>query len=273
LYADGNPINRIDPSGLCALVGATDCERFVAEVQLIIETVKRERNCDPILRIISEPAAVVDLLAYYYSGMPITGGGLYLSWFRFDSFFRGGNVPDRWAVPDWLEKPGYPDHDWDHPVDKRDSQLGQEMRQSYGFRRPYFDNTHHYFGYLKLAYYYGGAIASAWNWSEEKPTLEAIKQDWQTHIGTPLEQDYEQRYAWYYRESIYDLYIVQEAVRVAFATKWIFEDNIDFLPQFLQERWCAKDEADVWSLEKDVDMLYFNFPQEYWPPQKYWPGG
>lgn len=194
------------------------------------------------------------------------------SWFRFDTFFQQG-TPDRWAVPDWEENPDYPDFEWDHPIDVFDSPLGQEMRQGYGFRRPYFDNTHHYFGYLKMAYYYGGNTANIVNKQREIPTLQAVKSLWQSNMGTPEEQAHEQRYAWYYREAVYDLYIVHEAAAVAFATKWLFNDNIDFLPQLLYEKWCAEDEAEVWSLEKDVDMLYFDFSQKYWPPEKYWPGG
>jgi RHS repeat-associated protein len=270
LYATANPVRFLDPSGLCAEGSrSTDCERFVAEVQLMIDTVKRGWGCNT-LKLLSDANVIVDFLAYYYSGIPATGAGLYLSWLRFDSFFRQG-TPDRWAVPDWEEAIGFPDFEWNHPINELDSPLGQEMRHGYGFRRPYFDNTHHYFGYLKLAYYYGTSVANVVNLEREKPTLDSVRRLWQSFVGTPDEQAHEQRYAWYYREAIYDLYIVHEATAAAFAAKWLFNDDISFLPQLLYERWCASDDADVWALEGDVDKYYFDLPQRYWPPRKYWP--
>ena len=271
-YALANPINMVDPTGLCAESSdTTGCEKLVEEVQQIINVVKSEWNCNPARYLVSDTSIVVDFLAYYYSGLPVTGAGLYMSWLRFDSFFQQG-VPDRHAVPDWEEAPGFPDFEWDHPVNVEDSVLGQQMRQSYGFKRPYFDNTHHYFGYLKLAYYYGPFVANTVNFERELPTLDAVKQEWQSNLGTSKEQAHEQRYAWYYREAVHDLYIVYEATAVAFAIKWLFNDDISFLPQLLLERWCANSESDVWALQNDIDGYYFDFPQEYWPPRKYWPG-
>ena len=76
-------------------------------------------------------------------------------------------------------------------------------------------------------------------------------------------------YAWMYRESVYDLYIVDEAAKLAFAVSLF---GVDVIPNCIESKWCASSEADVWSLESNVDGFYFNYPKKYWPDEQYWPG-
>jgi RHS repeat-associated protein len=48
-YALGNPTNWLDPSGLCAVTGTTDCEKFVSEIRCMIEGVREAQKCRPIV--------------------------------------------------------------------------------------------------------------------------------------------------------------------------------------------------------------------------------
>ncbi len=138
------------------------------------------------------------------------------------------------------------------------------MRQSYGFKRPYFEQTHHYFAFLKFAYHVGGPPIK---WMHKEREIKDQLQDAIDHWEED-NPDYPQYYAWIYRESVYDLYIVDEAVNLACAIA-IF--GVDVIPDYLESKWCASGGADVWSLESEVDQLYFEFPEEYWPDEQYWP--
>ena len=266
-YVLGNPVNGADPSGLCVLTGITDCQRFVSEVRCLIEGVREARKCNSWLRAVSEEALVLDLLAWYYSGIPFTWNGLYLGWIPQPTVFRPGD-PDRWPVPSWEGSRGF---EWNHPINEPETPLGRKMRSQYGFRRPYFNQTHHYFAFLKFAYHIGGPIVQWWHKEREirdqlQPALD--------HIPVLRERGEDlvvikKWYAWIYRESVYDLYIVDEAAQLALLIAFF---GIDLIPSCIETRWCARSETDVWSLENDVDRFYFEFPRKYWPAEEYWPG-
>jgi RHS repeat-associated protein len=270
LYVVGNPIRYVDPAGLCAIVGATDCEKLVSEIRCMIEGLREARECNAWLELYNEEALILDLLAWHYSGIPFTWQGWYLGWVPRHTVFIPGVDRDRWEVPRWDQQED-PRFTWDHPVNRPDSDLGQAMRQNYGFKRPYFENTHHYFAFLKFAYHIGGVPVE---WVHRRDEIEDNLQDAINHIPE-LEQRGEPRsrikewYAWRYRESVYDLYIVREAVQLAWT---IAICGVDVIPGHIESKWCADSEADVWSLESQVDQFYFEFPREYWPDEEYWPG-
>jgi RHS repeat-associated protein len=261
LYADGNPVNRIDPSGLCAVAGTTDCQRFVSEVRCLIEGLRDARECNGWLRIDREENQVLDLLAWYYSGIPFNG--LALGWFPRETVFTPGD-PDRWAVPAW-DQQETPEFTWRHPINRPGSDQGNAMRSDYGFKRPCFQQTHHYFAFLKMAYHWGGPAVE---WLHE--SLEVSRQLQPAIDAWELDNpNYPEYYAWVYRESVYDLYIVHEAAQLAFMITFSGV-GVDAIPVVL-ETWCADSEADVWSLERQVDQFYFRFPEKYWPDERYWP--
>jgi len=266
-YVRGNPINLVDPAGLCAIVGATDCEKFASEIRCMIEELRDARECHSWLKFDSEEAQVLDLLAWYYSGIPLNG--LALGWWPRQTVLRRGDL-DRWTVPRWNQQER-PEFSWDHPINQPETELGQTMRQSYGFRRPYFEQTHHYFAFLKFAYHLGGPPVESVHWVLEirdhlQPALDHIPELEQR--GEPP-SNIREWYAWIYRESVYDLYIVDEAVQLAFAISLF---GVDVIPDCIESKWCANSEADVWSLENDVDRFYFSYPKKYWPDEQYWPG-
>jgi RHS repeat-associated protein len=267
LYADGDPFNRVDPTGLCAIVGATDCERFVSEVRCLIGGLRDARECHGWLKLIPEKWLVLDLLAQYYSGIPsnvsFVGGELWMPFVPQGTTFQPGD-PDRWKVPDWDQSPGF---EWDHPINQSESDLGRDMRQAYGFRRPYFAQTHHYFAFLKFAYFLPDAVVESEHKQREiEDQLIPALRLWQEHTDNPR---YAARYAWVYRESVYDLYIVHEAIELARA---VGKGGVDAIPKHFEASWCAIVEGDVWSLENQVDQFYFDFPKEFWPSEQHWPG-
>jgi RHS repeat-associated protein len=277
LYSLDDPLNHSDPSGLFPIPPVrpphpipcvTDCHMFVVEVRSLIEGLRSERKCSRFVRLLTkEEDLVLDLLAWYYSGIPFTWHGLYLPSVPQESQFTQG-VPDHWTVPAW-DQQETPEFSWDHPINQRESDLGQTMRQSYGFKRPYFEQTHHYFAFLKLAYHLGGPAVE---WRHKQLEIDRQLRPALDHVPE-LEQRGESPstinkwYAWIYRESVYDLFIVDEAINLARAVDLI---GVDVIPTFLQS-WCANNEADVWSFEDEVDQFYFDFPEEYWPDEQYWP--
>jgi len=273
-YSLGNPTNFVDPSGLCAVTGATDCQKFVSEIRCMIEGVRETRECRPLVgALVSEEAMVLDLLAWYYSGIPFTFLGLYLPWVPQETVNQPGD-PDRWPVPKWYEQENPNAFEWNHPINQPGSDVGYAMRWAnggYGFKRPYYNNTHHYFAFLKYAYYGPGPAVRYLHKQREiqdqvQPALDIIPAQEQAGESP---SDIEQRYAWMYREAVYDLYIVDEAIELAWD---VLMTGVDAIPNHIESKWCASTEAEVWSLESQVDQYYFEFPEEYWPDEEYWPG-
>ena len=269
LYALANPIIQVDPTGLCAISGSSDCEKFVSEIRYAIEEIKEAQKCSTLVKAIGEVDLVLDFLAWHYSGIPFTWKGLYMGWLPQQSDFEPGD-PDRWTVPEW-DQQNVPSFSWDHPVNRVNSPLGQSMRHNYGFRRPYFEQTHHYFAFLKFVKHIGGPVVE---WMHKKREITDQLQPALDHIPE-LEQRHEPQsnirewYAWTYRESVYDLYIVNEAVKLA---REVVVLGVDRIPNYIEDKWCAESEADVWSLESEVEKFYFAFPKKYWPDEQYWPG-
>lgn len=252
---------------------STDCQQFIEEVKQIIQTVKSERRNNWLVGLcVDDTTLSLDMLAAYYSGMPFTWNGIYTVGIPQESDFDQfefpempvGEVRDQWRVPDWSENPRY---DWDHPINDPDSPLGQTMRATYGFRRPFFEQTHHYFAFLKIAFNIGLNTANYVNYEREIQdqlqgaliTREQLKKDKNPNADA--------FYAWVYREAVYDVFLVR---RASFDAYWLYRRGIDELPRRL-EYWCAENEQDVWSVEEDVDRYYFDFPKEYWPDPQYWP--
>ena len=51
VYVLNNPVNYTDPSGLCAIAGTTDCEKFIAEIRGMIEGLQRgARTVSPLAK-------------------------------------------------------------------------------------------------------------------------------------------------------------------------------------------------------------------------------
>lgn len=282
-YVHNNPVNYTDPTGKivddgentgggCSHANNSSCEQFVIEVRNIIEKLKQERECDPLLKLIDERTLALDILAAYYSGIPFSQdmplGGIppasatiYMPGFipGQTTFPRG--TPDRWPVPS-------PNFDWDHPINFQNNDPGQSMRQEYGFKRPFFNQTHHYFAFLKFAYHLPDAVVWEYHkWAETEHQLKGAYDLWQANIGQPDESNFEQYYAWIYQESVYDLYLMSRVLEDASAIR---EAGIDVLPTRLLS-WCATNEADVWSLESAANQYYYEFPENYLPPEKYRP--
>ena len=296
-YSHNNPVNYTDPSGKIVDVGgntgggcshtSTSCEQFIAEVEYIIESLKQERDCNPLLKIIDEDALALDVLAAYYSGIPFNMGPLYTGFIPRQSIFQPG-TPDRRQVPPipWAPDAGF---EWDHPINQHHNRnpafnqnnidIGESLRQDYGFKRPFYDQTHHYFAFLKFAFRGGimfplgtdRLISDNLLWTyhknqEIKGQLAGLGayDEWKADPDNPALR---QRYAWLYQESVRDLYIMDLALEDARAIR---AHGIDILPNRLR-LWCAANEADVWSLEDEVNQYYFEFPQQYWPAEDFWP--
>jgi len=136
--------------------GLTDCERFVQDVQRAISIAQASGASDSL---------TVMLLAQYYSGIPATWN------------FFGGTIPAIGGVFDPVPGhsfasvvPPFPDlgDRWLGPtgIHEQNNQ-GQELRLRYGFKRVFFNNTHHYFAEFYLNWFWGG-ILDVENWSRTR---------------------------------------------------------------------------------------------------------
>ncbi len=238
----------------------TRCQSFVSEVQCIIDTAITEMDqyCDTYwLECLLAPpditAVVIDLLAAYYSGVEIKPRANWLPQ------LPAGGVGERHEAELYNSQGKYK---WDSPA-LGDTQEAQDLRAAYGFKRPYFANTHHYFGYLKYAYYYSNIPGSIFNREREIQNLEAAVQDIENELQKgPISPDYFKRYRWLYEEGLNDLYIIAKAGDVA---RLVSLFGVDVLATAIETEWCAESESDIWSLDAEVKEFYNDFPERLWP--------
>lgn len=238
----------------------TRCQLFVSEVECIIETtiseMKKYCNTYWLECLLAPPdilSAVIDLLAAYYSGVEITQRANWLPQFQ-----RGG-VGERHELELYNAQGHY---EWDSPA-LGDTQTGRDLRAAYGFRRPYFANTHHYFGYLKNAYYYTNLPGSVYDLVNEIQNLEAAVEDIeQRSQNNTLTPDHFTRYRWLFEEGLNDLYIVSEAGDMA---RLVHLFGVDILAAAIESEWCAENESDIWKYDSDVREFYHDFPERLWP--------
>ncbi len=264
----------------CPPSGATDCQRFISEVGCFIESywevIHSNWRYEILSWFIDDTSYIVRMLAWYYSG------------FEPQFFSVDTGVPDlsptfylplasiayredveRYPVPRSLSDLGIDELDNDMPF-ATPEQIANTFSSGYGFRRPYFHNTHHYMGYLWAFYtfpMFGGLIKDA-NRSLEESSLQGPHAAWQNSIGSRNEDLRRLEYAHEYRESVNDLYIVEHAERAA---SYIASFGIEALPEFLEREFCATSDSDVFSLQPSVNQYFFDLPMELWPDESAWP--
>jgi RHS repeat-associated protein len=285
-WVEGNVPNATDPSGKsmcgvpflasyvlaqsgnnCPPQGTTACERLISEIRCAVQIYKASLAEQPLLSaLIDEKGVFLDLMMQRFTGIPYTIKGVW-----------SGNLRELFAIvkppPDYelypVPVPSSNDQ-WRSPIWYRSSQDAQGLQLSYGFRRPYYSNTHHYFFYLDLIYSFGPGVVGTINYERELIDLDKYLAEWKNHIGQPDEADFAKRYAWLYQEGINDLYITDQAAKVAEAIR---TQDIDALPDLLGQDACIKgsNAADVWALQSTVDTYYFKLPEKYWPSPEFWP--
>ncbi|MDY7077504.1 MAG: RHS repeat-associated core domain-containing protein, partial [Chloroflexota bacterium] len=211
VYVQNNAVNLIDPSGLfCGwppYISGSDCERFILELTSKILVGRLNGLSD---------YEIIRVLAEYYSGIKTT----YTIEFGVDDweviiggipapynppiphpFFRLLPCPERWPIS------------WKRP-DEPPSLVELAV---YGFKRQYWQNTHHYFADFYLAYEFGAA--------PEVVVNTAMEMYQYSHEGHPL------------IESVNDVRIGFVAVEHA---KLVQEKGIEVLPGLLYEEMCIK---------------------------------
>jgi RHS repeat-associated protein len=199
LYALGNPANLTDPSGYCT----SDCERFVEEVDRFITLAKSQKL---LWFIPMSDGWTVKMLGSYYSGFILTHE--VCGWpfaLPAQAIIPVGQI-ERWTLKDlsaWsaLEEP---------PV-----QGAKEAALSYGFRRIFYNNTHHYFANFSMAFFFSSWAAREYNASRENSTMEGEH---------------------YYFDAAADILIAEVAIRHA---EKVLREGIERLPQLLREDACG----------------------------------
>ena len=135
-----NPVNHVDVTGLCPDLGLepTACEKFAREVEKIIRLTREVMQSQTFLGVPRWSEQEIDwvtvqFLAEYYAGIRAVD-------------FAGGIVnplPRIYAVP-------VPNADR-YPK-------GNLSDEEYGFKRDFYNNTHHYIGLLYYGYSLGEEI-------------------------------------------------------------------------------------------------------------------
>jgi len=257
----------------------TACEKFVSEVRCIIELSENAINSDPYGKNFSEAnktETILDFLAYHFSGTNIVGvdapvrfahnwlllregripqGGNPATAERYDlptfeslniGSFYGTSGADGWRHPFYFRsKNDYwnfnvvnnPDVDWKEV---------EKARLNYGFKRPFYANTHHYFGLLRTAYNWRSLswLLSLYHEGQRGKqildTLQSGLQNGNAEIRT-----------WYniqFYDTAADLYLDELARN---DVNLINTQGIWALPDSLSN-WCAASEDEIWSLENTV---------------------
>ena len=239
VYARNNAINLVDPSGLCSYQDS-DCQRFVEEVRQIISISKS----NPRIKYLGGDWAIVSILAEYYAGIPATFQvGTCPLWLPIST---QAHPKERYPVypptghqGDWPYKPNKMYDPEDHSADA--------MRAQYGFKRPYYQNTHHYFAVFYLESLFGFGFGPWRGRMYDEANLE----DRLDQIHS--QNDPNHQVLWDYEvlwiDMHYDLYVNEMAAEHA---HYILRHGIETLPDLLKKELCAENELDVWSLQTTV---------------------
>jgi len=170
-YVEGNPVNRVDPSGFCSQlpqIGLSDCEKFVAEVQMFITLAQSQGAPD---------GWIVMMLADYYAGIrAVNDQGFAMPFNPTDQIW--GNDPGTYFQRPVQER--WPTGDARRPLlnNYTPGSGGGEARAQYGFKRIFYDNTHHYFQVFYHAWFFGPGPAEFVNRHREPSQLTAGVQSW-----------------------------------------------------------------------------------------------
>jgi len=182
----------------------TDCERFVEEVRRIIYIAQSAGASDDV---------VVMLLTQYYSGMNAT--------WQFGDWILAS--PPGFALPNYQ----FTRERWQEPEHIHDS---PEVRRQYGFKRPFFTNTHHYFADFYTAWFWGPNLS----WS-----VNTVREIYQNRFTGQA-----------YFEGAADVAIQDIAIRHVqslYTLRFSSKRAIQQLPQLLAQDACANSDKDVFS--------------------------
>jgi RHS repeat-associated protein len=141
----------------------SDCERFVDEVRRFIAEARLQGVPDP---------GIVWFLAVYYTGSRLTIGDSPvlcppgalcrdLDW--------AFTIGDRWLLPDSLAY---------RVVENPRPAGSEEATLQYGFKRMFYDNTHHYFFDFYVAYFWGPWLETLYNDRREVEQLDNGEQNY-----------------------------------------------------------------------------------------------
>ena len=225
LYARANPINLVDPSGLYT----SDCECFAEEVGRFIALAKSHT----LLGVQLDDGWVVQMLGGYYAGFRITQNVFGCSFAIPPGFIVRDPTPERWPTPGNLLWRVFDDP----PVEG-----AEEEALSYGFKRIFYNNTHHYFANFYEAYFYGSTVARQHNNRRE------VRQ--YRDEGHP------------YYESAADILIAEVAIGHA---QQALNTGIEALPQLLRQDACGDSLEEIYA-----EWVWPNPIVESWlgpPPQ------
>ncbi|MEO1287959.1 MAG: hypothetical protein AAFV93_09325, partial [Chloroflexota bacterium] len=150
-------------------------------------------------------------------------------------------------------------------LDRDDLHVGVRRRTSYGFSRPFFQNTHHFFALFGIAMYYNSGISDLIDAEREREglCLEAksyCRNQRGENVGGAESID---DYRYFYVEAAIDRYITQLATEFATIVSNL---DISFLPDLLESAGvCANSESQIW---RDYDGILENAAEIYsdWHP-------
>lgn len=158
-----------------------------------------------------------------------------------------------------------------NPLYYSDNEEGRQLREIYGFKRFFFDNTHHFFAFLGASVFLTPGIANRQDFDREGGNLCRKAQGYcRTLRGiSPPAGEVNQslpEYRLWYDDAAADRYVVH------LATSFLREmrgfsgaDNIRDLPSWLESRICAQSEDEIWNEMDNVilqDYAYHQFLPE-----------
>ncbi|MCP4537123.1 MAG: RHS repeat-associated core domain-containing protein, partial [Chloroflexi bacterium] len=208
IYVHNNAVNLTDPSGHCA----SDCECFVEEVQRFIAMARTQGGGR------LNDNWIVQMLGGYYAGFWVTENFLGCSVAIPPFVLWRGTTPERWRLPNPKA--------W-QVFDKPPVEGAEEAALDYGFKRTFYNNTHHYFASFRLAWEYTPAFARYFDHRREANQL------------TDGENGY--------YDSAADILITETAIKHVNEIYWTTGANIDMLPQLLREDACGDSLEEIYA--------------------------
>ena len=236
--------------------GGTQCERFTDQLADVITQIERQLG-------LSFPQAWDD---FVMPGSFKRDTYIILSELYSKTRFGITIIPwqdevdvERWPMSNAVDAGGNAcgplcDPNTGNPMFYVDNAKGAEYRATYGFKRQYFQNTHHFFAYLGLAAAVGPDIARDCDFQRERKNL--CEQAQRVCRGEISIQEYE---TGWYQDGVFDRYVVDVAASLV-------EEGVVFdLPNRLRKEMCANNETNIWTEANQIlNSPRYSFP-EYHP--------
>jgi RHS repeat-associated protein len=273
-YVEGNVVNATDPTGMIAerpetwggcgtppmdqQTTGTQCEQFIEQLRWVINSALSQLGCAP------KPLNEYDECSKANSRDVMLILSMLYSKVRFDPVKILGIFPTTSVIPreDSIDVERWPlervsgfGPNSANPMYYRNNSSGRQFRDTYGFKRTFFQNTHHFFAYFGLAAATNGIVAKLRDKDREEANLREKARGYCNYLkgtGDPSTHILLPDYQLWYEDAVIDVHVSSLAADLSETIRLNLAYDVRHLPDLLKTRACAINEPNVWS---DFDSL------------------